>query len=69
MTSRAHDRPDDFLVSQFEVDPLLAAAGVRQQLARLQHPSRTAAQHLELIRPTLPGHAKVLEEYLPRINS
>lgn len=32
---------DDFLVSQFEVDPLLAAAGVRQQLARLQRSSRT----------------------------
>ena len=60
---------DDFLVSQFEVDPLLAAAGVRQQLARLQRPPRTAVEHIELIRPSVPGYAEVLEEYLPLLGT
>ncbi|HET7589840.1 MAG TPA: PIN domain-containing protein [Solirubrobacterales bacterium] len=60
---------DEFLVSQFEVDPLLAAAGVRQQLARLQRPPRTPAEHIELIRPSLPSYAEVLEEYLPLLGS
>jgi hypothetical protein len=55
---------DDFLVSQFEVDPILAAAGVRSQLARLQRPGRTPAEHIELIRPALPGYAEVLEGHL-----
>jgi hypothetical protein len=59
---------DDFLVSQFEVDPRLAAAGVRQQLARLQRPLRRAAEHIALIRSSLPGYAEVLEEVLPLLS-
>lgn len=55
--------PDDFLVTQFEVDPLLAADGVRRQLARLQNPPRTAAAHIERLRQALPRYAEVLEEY------
>lgn len=62
-------RADEFLVAQFEVDPSLAAAAVRRQLNRLQHPSRTPGEHIELIRPGLPGYADVLEEFLPLLEA
>lgn len=55
--------PDDFLVTQFEVNPLLAASGVRQQLARLQNPHPTADEHIDSIRATLPRYADVLSEF------
>lgn len=55
--------PDDFLVTQFQVDPLLAARGIRQQLARLRNPPRTAAQHIAKLQASLPNFADVLDEY------
>lgn len=55
--------PDDFLVTQFEVDPILAASGVRRQLARLHNPPRTADEHIDRLRATLPRFADVLEEF------
>lgn len=55
--------PDDFLVTQFEVDPALAAKGVRHQLARLKYPPRTADEHIDSIRATLPRYADVLSKF------
>lgn len=57
-------RPDSFLVTQFEVNPIAAANEVRRQLSRLRNPPRTPRQHIDFLRPWLPEFAGVLEEHL-----
>jgi hypothetical protein len=61
--------PDPFLVTQFGINPLIASAAIAKQVARLRRPARSVREHIELMRPSLPEFAAVLDEYLPQIEA
>lgn len=56
-------RAQPFLVSQFEVDPIVAARGVGKQIAMKRRPPITTPRYIDAVRQRFPRYAALLEEF------